>query len=290
MVWLVRFSDRLRRHLQRLEEWESSKGRANWKSSVHEIRKAKETWRSKVYHGIMFISCWGNRWLLSGSTSFDCTCIAFDHGPVLLEKLSAKEALKTDRHSLIALLAFHQSTSCESLWPDMNGYGTTDFFRCTFGPISLKTHCSIKVLLLVRHCHERRKLRQELPSRIEEAKRSGVRPFSLMWKDGLGKLQLPFSVLDVCVCDITINYTSGMQHSLWTESPRFFRNEVIRSWKLQRKDCGNQGRRQPCGTPNQPNLVQNRPMRQVRLEAALTNPSDLKDICFSAVKDKRINL
>lgn len=154
MVWLVRFSDRLRRHLQRLEEWESSKGRANWKSSVHEIRKAKKTWRSKVYHGIMFISCWGNRWLLSGSTSLDCTCIAFDHGPVPLEKLSAKEALKTDRHSLIALLAFHQSTSCESLWPDMNGYGTTYFFSLHLWTHFPENHCSIKVWLLVRHCHE----------------------------------------------------------------------------------------------------------------------------------------
>ena len=204
MVWLVRFSDRLRGHLQRLEEWESSKGRANWKSSVHEIRKAKKTWRSKVYYGIMFISCWGNRWLLSGSTSFDCTCIAFDHGPVPLEKLSAKEALKTDRHSLIALLAFHQSTSCESLWPDMNGYGTTYFFSLHLW--TLKTLVLLKfdfwgdiVMSTWLICQHRRKLRQELPSRIEEAKRSGVRPFSLMWKDGLGKLQLPFSVLDGCV-------------------------------------------------------------------------------------------
>ena len=207
MVWLVRFSDRLRRHLQRLEEWESSKGRANWKSSVHEIRKAKKTWRSKVYHGIIFISCWGNRWLLSGSTSLDCTCIAFDHGPVPLEKLSAKEALKTDRHSLIALLAFHQSTSCESLWPDMNGYGTTYFFRCTFGPISLKTIVLLKfdfwsdivmstwwicdfvnVRSSGRNCHHGLKK----PSEV-------VYAFSLMWKDGLGKLQLPFSVLDGCV-------------------------------------------------------------------------------------------
>lgn len=176
------------------------------------------------------------------------------------------------------------------IWMDM---AQPIFFRCTFGPISLKTIVLLKfdfwsdIVSTWLIC--RQKLRQELPSRIEEAKRSGVRILlnvkGWTWKTTVAVLCFG----RVCVCD-TINYTSGMQHSLWTESPRFFRNEVIRSWKLQRKDCGNQGRRQPCGTPNQPNLVQNRPMRQVRLEAALTNPSDLKDICFSAVKDKRINL
>lgn len=52
-------------------------------------------------------------------------------------------------------------------------------------------------------CQHRQKLRQELPSRIEEAKRSGVRPLlknvkGWTWKT-LGQQQLRFSVLEGCV-------------------------------------------------------------------------------------------
>ena len=133
---------------------------------------------------------------------------SINHGP-FAEKLSAKEALKTDRHSLIALLAFHQNTSCESLWPDMNGYRTSCFFRCTFGSISLVTLVLLKfdfssdiVMSTWFTCQHRQKPRQELPSRIEEAKRSGVRPLLNVkgptWKT-LDRQQLPFSVLEGCV-------------------------------------------------------------------------------------------
>lgn len=90
------------------------------------------------------------------------------------------------------------------IWMDM---AQPIFFRCTFGPISLKTLVLLKFdfwsdIVMSTWLICRQKLRQELPSRIEEAKRSGVRILlnvkGWTWKT-LNKQQLPFSVLDGCV-------------------------------------------------------------------------------------------
>ncbi len=108
-------------------DWKSEKaqrkGRPNWKS------KGEKTWRSKVPHVHLM-----RQQVAAERVNVPCLHLhSINHGP-FAEKLSAKEALKTDRHSLIALLAIHQNTSCESFWPDMNGYRTSCFFVAPLDP------------------------------------------------------------------------------------------------------------------------------------------------------------